>query len=258
MLTLIDGAEDAKGTRPRRKDRSGEDAEPCRRSGAFKKVVDGYAVATHWRSRARLQRGEDQESAENLERIHRTHAQGEWQAPCPINVASTAPTAVIWNFNDVLGGKGSDITPVIAKVKSAARQWQRCVLERREPVLTQMQSGEADIGIYWDGRAWAARDGGFKTLNFYYLPLAASSVRPSRRRSRTQPDLAWEFMNFVLSNRNHVGRRHSISGRQHQGDLQPRAEGGMPEWQSVRWPPFAEILVNMPRWVETWNKEIGR
>jgi putative spermidine/putrescine transport system substrate-binding protein len=262
ILNLVDGAEDAKARGlvekidPAKIPNLADVPEP------FKKVVEGYAVAMHFGAAGLAYNEAKIKNPPKtwVEFIDRT-LKGEWQAALPgISVASTAPAALIWNFNDVLGGKPADITPAIAKIKALRDSGNVVFWNDVNQFLTQLQSGEADIGIYWDGRAWAARDGGFKTLNFYY-PAPGGVVNPIVvQKVKNSPDLAWQFMNFVFSPEPQSCWAAAIQYPvvNTKATYKPEQKARMPEWETVRWPPFAEILVNMPRWVETWNKEIGR
>lgn len=192
--------------------------------------------------------------------IDRTLA-GEWQAALPgINVASTTPTALIWNFNDALGGKVTDIAPAIAKIKALRDSGNVVFWNDVNQFLNQMQSGEADIGIYWDGRAWAARDGGFEALSFYY-PQPGGVISPSIvQKVKNGRPLAWEFIDFALSPAPQSCFANTIQYAvvNSKATYNEKLKERVPSFKEVRWPPFAEISANMSRWVETWNKEIGR
>lgn len=262
FLTLIDGAEDAKARGlvekidPAKVPNLADVPEP------LKQVVGGDAVVLHYGAaglaynEAKI-KNPPKSWAEFIERT----LKGEWQAALPgINVASTTPTAVIWNFNDALGGKVGDISPVIAKMKALRDSGNVIFWNDVNQFLTQMQSGEADIGIYWDGRAWAARDGGFKSLNFYY-PAPGGVVSPTVvQKVKNGSPAAWEFIDFLFSPEPQscwaAAIQYPVASTKAQ--YKPEQKARMPKLDDVRWPPFAEILAAMPKWVETWNKDIGR
>ena len=262
ILNLIDGAEDAKARGLVEKIDPAKIPNLADVPAPFKQIADGYAVAMHFGAAGLAYNEAKIKNPPKtwVEFIDRT-LKGEWQAALPgINVASTAPAALIWNFNDVLGGKPADITPAITKIKALRDSGNVVFWNDVNQFLTQLQSGEADIGIYWDGRAWAARDGGFKTLNFYY-PAPGGVVNPIvAQKVKNSPDLAWEFMNFVFSPEPQscwaAAIQYPVVNAKATYNAEQKAR--MPGWETVRWPPFAEILANMPRWLETWNKEIGR
>jgi putative spermidine/putrescine transport system substrate-binding protein len=93
------------------------------------------------------------------------------------------------------------------------------------------------------------------------LPGPCGVVSPTvAQKVKNSPDLAWEFMNLMFSPE---PQSCWVAAIQYpvvdtKATYNPHQKARMPEWQSVRWSPFAETLVNMPRWVETWNKDIGR
>ena len=262
FLTLMDGAEDARARG------LVEPIDPAKVPNladvpdVLKRVVGGDAVVLHFGAaglaynEAKI-KNPPKTWAEFIERT----LKGEWQAALPgINVASTPPTALLWNFNDVLGGKGTDISPAIAKIKALRDSGNVIFWNDVNQFLTQMQSGEADIGIYWDGRAWAARDGGFKALNFYY-PEPGGVVSPTVvQKVKNGSPLAWEFIDFAFSPGPQscwaAAIQYPVANMK--AEYNPQQAARMPKVDSVRWPPFAEIPGAMPKWVETWNKEIGR
>lgn len=262
FLTLIDGAEDAKNRGIVEKIDPAKVSNLADVPAALKNVVDGTAVVLHFGAaglaynEAKI-KNPPKTWAEFIERT----IKGEWQATLPgINVASTTPTALIWNFNDVLGGKGADISPVIAKMKALRDSGNVIFWNDVNQFLTQLQSGEADIGIYWDGRAWAARDGGFKTLNFYY-PAPGGVVSPTVvQKVKNGSPVAWEFINFAFSPEPQscwaAAIQYPVANMKAQ--YKPEQKARMPKLDDVRWPPFAEIPAAMPKWIETWNKEVGR
>jgi putative spermidine/putrescine transport system substrate-binding protein len=262
LLTLVDGAEDAKSRGLVEPIDAAKVPNLADVPEPFKKVVDGQAVVLHFGAAGLAYNEAKIKNPPKTwaEFIDRT-LKGEWQAALPgINVASTTPTALIWNFNEVLGGKGADITPAIRKMKELRDSGNVVFWNDVNQFLTQMQSGEADIGIYWDGRAWAARDGGFKTLNFYY-PEPGGVVNPTVvQKVKNAPDLAWEFINFLFSPEPQSCWAAAIQYPvvNTKATYNAAQKERMPSWQDVRWPPFADILKAMPAWVETWNKEVGR
>lgn len=262
LLHLIDSAEDARTKGlvepmdPAKVPNLADVPEP------FKRIAGGTAVATHYGAAGLAYNADKIKNPPKswAEFIDRT-IKGDWQASLPgINVASTTPTAVIWNFNDVLGGKGADIAPAIAKLKAMRDSGNVVFWNDVNQFLTQLQSGEAEIGIYWDGRAWAAKDGGFKALNFVY-PEPGGVISPTVvQKVKNGSPLAWDFINFLFEPDRQSCWAAAIQYPvvNTKAEYKPEQKARMPSWQSVRWPPFAEILANNAQWVETWNKQIGR
>ena len=61
---------------------------------------------------------------------------------------------LIWSFSDIMGGSIDNVDPAFAtiqKMKANSVFWNGI----SDP-LTLLESGEADISIYVDGRTWAA------------------------------------------------------------------------------------------------------
>ena len=65
--------------------------------------------------------------------------------------------------------------------------------------LTLMESGEADIAVYVDGRTWAHYDAGAKWIR-YINPTEGGVMQPSiAQKVKNGSDAAWEYINSLLS-----------------------------------------------------------
>ena len=71
-----------------------------------------------------------------------------------------AATTIIWGFADSYGGGIDNIDPAIDIVNKMKASGNLISWSSVTDFLNQMQTGEADIGMYWDGRAWAFIDKG--------------------------------------------------------------------------------------------------
>lgn len=186
---------------------------------------------------------------------------GDYVASLPgINVGSTTPTALLWNLFDIMEIPLDQPEEVMAKLSEAVESGNVIFFNDMNQYLTQLQSGEADIGIYWDGRAWTAKDGGIDDLNFYY-PQPGGIISPSVvQKVANGSDAGWDFINTMLDAENQgcfanaVGYAVVNSEVEYAEPLASRA----PSYQDVRWPDFAGISEQMPTWVDQWNRTVGR
>ncbi|WP_011583053.1 MULTISPECIES: extracellular solute-binding protein [Chelativorans] len=191
-----------------------------------------------------------------IEFIERTKA-GDWMAGLPgINYPATF-TVVIWRLNQLLGGEIDDITPVIETLK-----------EMRENTVfwanfsdfeSQMQTGEIDISLFPDGRAWAMVDAGADWLGFY-SPEEGGVLGPTAAAKplNAKPE-AWQFINELLDPKGQAAFADRMNyGMTNETTVYPdKFAARRVDWRDLTVPPFSEISARIPEWTERWNKEIG-
>ncbi|MCB1478714.1 MAG: extracellular solute-binding protein [Rhodobiaceae bacterium] len=186
---------------------------------------------------------------------------GDYVATLPgINVGSTTPTALLWNLFDLMGVPLDKTDAVMEKLVAMKDSGNLVFYNDMNQYLTQLQSGEADIGIYWDGRAWTAKDGGIDKLNFYY-PQPGGIISPSViQKVKNGSDEGWNFINVLLSKSSQECFSQKVGYPVVNQDVvypEPLASR-VPSYKDVRWPDFAGISKVMPEWVDQWNRTVGR
>src|SRR5205085_57455 len=98
--------------------------------------------------------------------------------------------------NDVLGGTVENITPAIEAVKKMKPHsifWSNV-----NDFLNHLTSGEADIGIYHDGRTWAHYDAGNTWIDFINPEEGAVANPIYAAKPKGASDHAWKFINSML------------------------------------------------------------
>ena len=186
---------------------------------------------------------------------------GDYVATLPgINVGSTAPTALLWNMFDLMGVPLDQPEAVMEKLVEMKDSGNVIFYNDMNQYLTQLQSGEADIGIYWDGRTWTAKDGGMASLDFYY-PQPGGIISPSViQKVKNGKEEGWAFINTLLSKEAQECFAHKIGYAVVNQDVayQEPLASRVPSYQDVRWPDFEGISAEMSNWVDQWNRTVGR
>lgn len=127
--------------------------------------------------------------------------------------------------------------------------------------LQLIETGEADILVYPDGRAWAFIDSG-KDWAGYINPKPGGYLAPVQIGVvKNSPDVAWDYLNCALSPEGQLGfasilRGYGVSNSKVAlpDDLKQR----ITPWDQALFPPLRIIAKKMPEWLERWNKEVGR
>jgi putative spermidine/putrescine transport system substrate-binding protein len=188
--------------------------------------------------------------------IERT-IKGEWRAGLPTPSFGPAMQAFFWSFADVLGGGVDNMDPffdAVKKMKPHVTFW--------TPVTAPLQlldSGEIDISLYYDGRAWANFNAG-KTYTGFINPIEGGVMSPVVvMKVKNAPEIAWEYVNIMLAPAPQLAfakiMTYGVTNRKvvYPPDLKEK----ITPWDKTRFPPNEKIAERKAQWVERWNKEIG-
>jgi putative spermidine/putrescine transport system substrate-binding protein len=182
---------------------------------------------------------------------------GDWKAGLPSIAYAPAPQAFVWSFADALGGSVDNLDPFFDALKKMRKNvvfWTGVT-----DFLNLMDAGEVDIGVYYDGRAWAHYDTGKKYIDFIN-PTEGSVMSPvCVMKVKNAPDIAWEYVNSMLAHEPQARfakmLNYGVTNTKVKYD-EVTAKRITP-WDKTRWPPNEKIGELLPKWTERWNKEVG-
>src|SRR5258708_2054842 len=101
---------------------------------------------------------------------------GKYKASMPsVNYPSGGLTVSVWWFAKQFGGDVDNIQPGLDQVKKMRDSGNLQFWSDPNQVLNGLKSGDIDIALYWDGRAWAFIDDGNKDFK-YYTPSPGAVV----------------------------------------------------------------------------------
>ncbi|UZF94951.1 extracellular solute-binding protein [Bosea sp. NBC_00550] len=181
---------------------------------------------------------------------------GRWRASLPSAAYTGTPQILIWSLADALGGSVDNVTPAfeaIKQMKANSVFWTGI----SDP-LTQLESGEADVAVYVDGRAWAHFDAGAKWIR-YVNPTEGGVMQPSiAQKVKNGSDAAWEYINSLLSPgpQAEVAKRMNFGVSNSKVDYPEPLGSRITPWQETRWPPFEKTGIAQREWLDRWNREI--
>ena len=93
---------------------------------------------------------------------------GKWKASMPsVNYPSAGFTVSIWWFAQQFGGDVNNIAPGLEQVKRMEKSGNLAFWTDPNAVLNGMKSGDIDMALYWDGRAYSFIDDGNKDFGYY-------------------------------------------------------------------------------------------
>ena len=185
---------------------------------------------------------------------------GDWRASAPgINYPSGGFNA-LWLFSKLYGGGVDDIKPGIAQFKRMEKSGNLAFWNDPNTVLNSLKSGDIDIAMYWDGRAYSFIDGGNKGFA-YYSPEPGVMVGITWIQVvKNAPPLALEYANFSLAPaaQSCFGSaiRYGVANKD--ATFDPSIKGEITPAAALLVPPSQEIVPKEGAWLETWDEQIGR
>ena len=186
---------------------------------------------------------------------------GKWKASMPnINYPSAGFTVSVWWFAKLAGGDANNIEPGLADVKKMLASGNLVFWSDPNAVLNGLKSGDIDLALYWDGRAWAFIDDGNKEFKYYSPEPGVIVAMTWIQKVKGGSDLAESFVNTALSTEAQScfgdAIRYGIANKD--AKFSPKIEPEITPIKILVIPPYKEISTLQTKWIESWNKEIGR
>jgi putative spermidine/putrescine transport system substrate-binding protein len=137
---------------------------------------------------------------------------GKWKTTMPaINYPSAGLTVSIWRFADMYGGNIDNIPAGIDVVKKMRASGNISFWSDPNQVLNSLKSGDIDMAMYWDGRAWSFIDDGNKEFKYYNPEDGAVAAMTWIQKIKNGSDLALDYINFRLVDGGAILLRHRHS-----------------------------------------------
>lgn len=185
---------------------------------------------------------------------------GKWHAGLPGIAYVGTVQGLIGLFAKLYGGSLDNAQPGIDQIKRMVASGNVTFYSEPNAPLVAMKSGDIDIAMYFDGRAWAEYKANNKDVSYFDPQPGAVSFPTMVQKVKNGSPLGFEFMNIIASDEgqtcfaNKMVYSASSKNVKYQDDVKPYVATD----ETSLWLPFPEIARNTPAWVELWNKQIGR
>lgn len=186
---------------------------------------------------------------------------GKWKASMPsVNYPSGGFTVSIWSMAKTFGGGVDNIEPGLAKVKEMQRSGNLVFWTDPNSVLNGLKSGDIDMAMYWDGRAYSFIDDGNPEFKYYSPDPGVVVALTWIQKVKNSSPLGFQFANVALSAaaQSCFGSaiRYGIVNKDAVFD--PKIAHEITPTDILVVPPYKEIVPKQAAWIEAWNKQIGR
>lgn len=185
-------------------------------------------------------------------------AKGEWQAMLPGIGYAVTPIMGIWAMAKAFGGGVENVDPFFAAVKKMGNNvsfW-----NSPNDFENALSTGDADIGVYFDGRTWAWYDSGAKFVDFLNPSEGGSINAIAVQKPKNANEAAWPYIDIVLGPEAELAfaKKLNYGVTNTKVVYPPELKARITPWQQAAFPPYADIAEKRNLWVDRWNREIRR
>ena len=186
---------------------------------------------------------------------------GKWKASMPdVSYPSGGLTISEWYFAKLYGGGVNDIEPGLKQIKRMSDSGNLSFWTDPNAVLNGLKSGDLDMALYWDGRAYSFIDDGNSDFKYYSPEPGVVVAMTWIQKIKNGSPLGYEFANIALSKEAQScfgsAIRYGIANKDAAFD--PKVANEITPTAILVFPPYKEIGKLQGAWIEQWNKEIGR
>lgn len=185
---------------------------------------------------------------------------GDWHASAPSINYPSGGFNELWLFSKLYGGGVDDIRPGIEQFQRMEKSGNLVFWNDPNTVLNGLKSGDIDIAMYWDGRAYSFIDGGNKGFAYTSPDPGVMVGITWIQVVKNAPPLALDYANFSLTPaaQSCFGSaiRYGVANKA--ATFDPAIQGEITPAATLLVPPSQDIVPKEGAWLETWNKQVGR
>jgi putative spermidine/putrescine transport system substrate-binding protein len=183
---------------------------------------------------------------------------GEFVASVPSITYAVTPIMFIWAMAQALGGSVDNVDPFFAAVKKMRKNlvfW-----SGPNDFFNHLSSGEADLGVYFDGRTWNHYDDGAHWIDFINPKEGGALAAVAVQIPKNANPLAFAYLDEMLraENQSKFAEIMNYGVTNTEVSYSDKLRSRVTPWQKAAFPPYAGIATKTNEWVDRWNREIGR
>lgn len=180
-------------------------------------------------------------------------------------LSQAAGPDIFWTVNLTYGGDADNVQPAFDAIKRMKPYISKFFTDMPSPG-DALAAGEIDMAIWPDGRLWGLVVKGAKQLSFKYLKPKSPMNTVDVMMVKGAPESAWVYVNGMFDPEAQSGFVKYFPGylvTNKKAHYDPMAENFLDPsakdftFTNFYFPPYDKIAVNLPKWTEQWNKQIG-
>jgi putative spermidine/putrescine transport system substrate-binding protein len=163
-------------------------------------------------------------------------------------------------FSKVFGGSSDNIQVALDQIKKMSDSENVTFYSDPNTPLIALRSGDIDIAMYFDGRAWAEHDTANPKVG-YINPAPGAVAFPNMvQLVKNASPLAIQFVRELAAadGQTCFGNAMQYTASNTKVKYLPNVQARVATDDNSLWVDFDDIAKNTPTWIETWNKQIGR
>lgn len=185
---------------------------------------------------------------------------GKWHAGVPGIAYVATAQGFIGLFATIYGGNLENVQPGLDQIKRLKASGNVTFYSEPNSPLVALKSGDIDMAMYFDGRAWAEHDTSNPDIGYLNPAPGAVAFPTMVQKVKNGSPLGWQFMNELASAEGQSCfanvMQYSASNQNVKYSEQVKAR--IPKDEDSMWLSFDTISKKTPQWIEMWNKQIGR
>ncbi|MFM0662289.1 ABC transporter substrate-binding protein [Paraburkholderia sediminicola] len=185
---------------------------------------------------------------------------GKWHAGVPGIAYVATAQGLIGLFGTVYGDGLDNVQPGLDQIQRMKASGNVSFYSEPNSPLIALKSGDIDIAMYFDGRAWAEHDASNPDIGYLNPKPGAVAFPTMVQKVKNGSPLGFQFMNVLASAdgqscfANLLQYSASNQNVKYSDKVKPRVA----QDNDSLWLPFDVVSKKTPQWVEIWNKQIGR
>jgi putative spermidine/putrescine transport system substrate-binding protein len=222
---------------------------------AFHKPWDDYGVSGNYGAMGVMYNSQSVAEPQSWKQLIDDIAAGKYgeKVAWPSGTYTWGPSQLWW----VAQQYGGDIDVAFEKMKAikpyVVKFWTTPV-----EALNLFATGEVDVLVYWDGRAFAFINKGNDWAKFSVPEPGGVVSLVMQSVVKGANPIAYEYINCVLSEEGQIGNSHTMRypGTNSTVTYPDNLRAEFTPMEKVKVPPYSEIIDRIPEWIERWNKEM--
>lgn len=221
----------------------------------FHKPWDDYGVSGNYGALGVMYNGKTVEAPQSWKQLIDDIAAGKYgrKVAWPSGTYTWGPSQIWWVAQQYDGNIDTAFEKMKAISPYVVKFWSTPV-----EALNLFATGEVDVLVYWDGRAFSFINKGNDWAKFTVPEPGGVVSLVMQSVVKGANPVAWEYINCVLSPEGQIGNSETMRypGTNKTVSYPDDLRAEFTPLDKIKVPPYHEIIDRIPEIIERWNKEM--